>query len=136
MSKLTNHVRVPAAWVLVTRAYLLLVHFDCYLASGNLGGLLKCVRAYPRNRKQPDDSAIERTISAMDMACVWYWKEVLCLQRAAAITCLMRKHGFNAELILGAQRMPFAAHAWVEVDHGVVGERSRVPAGFAILDRC
>ncbi|MCU1302683.1 MAG: hypothetical protein JWQ87_2967 [Candidatus Sulfotelmatobacter sp.] len=135
MSRLTNP-RVPTSWILVLHAYLLLIRFDFYITTANLQGLLIRVGKRPPTRKNSQRSSIERIIAAMDLACIFYWKEVRCLQRAAAMTCLMRIHGTGAELVIGAQMMPLKAHAWVEIDREVVGERSQLPTHLAILDRC
>jgi hypothetical protein len=134
MPRLT-HSRMSTSWLLVLHAYLLLVRFDFYITTTNLQGLLIRVRKRPTIRKHHGFS-IEPIISAMDLACVFYRKEVLCLQRAAAMTCLMRLHGIEAELVIGAQMMPLKAHAWVEINREVVGERSQLPTSLAILDRC
>jgi Transglutaminase-like superfamily len=134
MPRLTRS-RVSISWLLVLHAYLLLVRFDFYITTTNLQGLLTRVRKRPTIRKHHRLS-VEPIISAMDLACVFYRKEVLCLQRAAATTCLMRLHGIEAELVIGAQMMPLKAHAWVEINREVVGERSQLPTSLAILDRC
>jgi hypothetical protein len=68
------------------------------------------------------------------MACIWYWKEVLCLQRSAATVCLLKRHGVAAQMILGAQQMPFKAHAWVEVDGLVVNDKPYLREMYAVLD--
>src|SRR5262252_4365545 len=52
---------------------------------------------------------------AVDLAAACYFRNVLCLQRSAATACLMKKHGFAAQLVIGVQHLPFAAHAWVEL---------------------
>jgi hypothetical protein len=70
------------------------------------------------------------------MACIWYWKEVLCLQRSAATTCLLKRYGVPAHMILGAQPMPFKAHAWVEVNGSVVNDKPYMREMYAVLDRC
>jgi hypothetical protein len=72
---------------------------------------------------------------AMDLACIWYPQEVLCLQRSAATTCLLRRFGFSAQLIVGARPMPFQAHAWVEVNGEVVNDKPYIPEMYAVLDR-
>ena len=38
-------------------------------------------------------------------------------------------------MILGAQKLPFKAHAWVEVNGRAINERSNI-ATYAIWDRC
>jgi Transglutaminase-like superfamily len=121
---------------LVLQAYLLLILFDLCLARGNFAALYDQVRSYPTGRKTPSADAIERICSAMDMACIWYWKEALCLQRSAATTCLLKRHGVPAQMVMGAQQMPFKAHAWVEVDGRVVNDKPYVPEIYAVLDRC
>jgi hypothetical protein len=70
------------------------------------------------------------------MACIWYPKEVLCLQRSAATACFLRKSGIPARMIIGARRMPFKAHAWVEVNGNVVNDKPYTPEMYAVLDRC
>jgi hypothetical protein len=122
--------------VFVLRAYLRLIQFDIYLAGENFNALYEKVRKYPiRNVATPSD-ALKQICSAMDVACVWYWKEVLCLQRSAALACLLKHYGVPAQMMIGAQQMPFKAHAWVEVDGAVVNDKSYVREMFAVLDRC
>jgi hypothetical protein len=70
------------------------------------------------------------------MACIWYWKEVLCLQRSAATACLLRRFGVHSELVIAVQQMPFKAHAWVEVDGRIVNDKPYMREMYAVLDRC
>jgi len=80
--------------------------------------------------------AVNRICTAVNYACIWYPKQVLCLQRSFATTYLLRRHGVDAQMVLGAQKLPFQAHAWVEVEGGAVNERSNVQATYAVWDRC
>ena len=121
---------------LVLKAYLHLIHFDLYLARGNFAALYEKVRKYPLGKQAPLHDAVERICSAVDMACIWYWKEALCLQRSAATACLLKKHGVRAQMVIGAQHMPFKAHAWVEVDGRVVNVKPYTPEIYGVLDRC
>jgi hypothetical protein len=121
---------------LVLRAYLQLIHFDLYLARGNFAALYEKVRQYPAGKQMPAPDAVERICSAMDMASIWYWKEALCLQRSAATACLLKKYGVPAQMVIGAQQMPFKAHAWVEVDGRVVNDKPYMPEIYGVLDRC
>ena len=121
---------------LVLEAYLKLIHFDLYLARGNFAALYDKVRKYPVREREPESEAIERINSAIDMACIWYWKEALCLQRSAATACLLKKYGVPAQMVIGAQQMPFKAHAWVEVCGHVVNDKPYTPEMYAVLDRC
>lgn len=121
---------------LVLKAYLKLIYFDLYLARGNFSALYEKVRGYPTGKKAEAADAIEQICSAVDMACIWYWKEALCLQRSAAIACLLKRYGIRAQMVIGAQQMPFKGHAWVEVDNRVVNDKPYVPEIYAVLDRC
>lgn len=118
------------------KSYLLLIYFDLYLARGNFEALYERVRRFPVRRITPPEDAVGRICSAMDMACIWYWKEALCLQRSAATTCLLRRYGVPAQLVIGAQQLPFKAHAWVEVDGRVVNDKPYMHEMYAVLDRC
>ena len=121
---------------LVLKAYLKLIHFDLYLARGNFAALYEKVRNYPVGMHAPASEAIEEICAAVDMACIWYWKEALCLQRSAATACLLKKYGVPAKMVIGAQQMPFKAHAWVEVGSRVVNDKPYTPEIYAVLDRC
>lgn len=122
--------------LLVLKAYSKLVHFDFYLARGNFAALYQKVRDYPISASAglPDD--IARICAAVDMACIWYWKEVLCLQRAAATACLLKHYGVSGRMMIGAHQMPFKAHAWVEVDGRVVNDKPYVREKYEVLDQC
>jgi hypothetical protein len=122
--------------VLVLRAYVKLFVFDFYLARRDFAPLYQKVRNHPIANRKTSTKSIERICSAVDTACIWYWKEVLCLQRSAATTCLLRQHGVPAEMVIGTQPTPFRAHAWVEVDGCVANDKSYTPEMYTVLDRC
>jgi len=79
---------------------------------------------------------LDHVCAAVNYACIWYPKHALCLQRAFVTTYLLRKHGLEARMVLGAQKIPFQAHAWVEVNGRAVNERSDVQATYSVWDRC
>lgn len=81
-------------------------------------------------------ASAETLCRAMDLACVFYFKRVWCLQRSAATTILLRRHGWNAELVIGAQMYPSQFHAWVEIDNQVVNDKPYIPEIFQVLERC
>lgn len=127
---------VAATPLLVLQAYLQLIHFDLYLARKSFIALYRKVRNSPIRTNPGSPHSVEQICSAIDIACIWYWKEVLCLQRSAASTCLLRRYGVSAQLVIGVQQLPFKAHAWVEVDGSVVNDRPYTREMYAILDRC
>jgi hypothetical protein len=117
------------------QAYLMLIRFDRYVGRGDFRTLYEKVRNCPLGRK-PTPYTIERICSAVDLAAIWYWKEVRCLERSAAATCLLKRHGIAAQMVLGAEQLPFRAHAWVEVAGEVVNDKPYVEEMYAVLDRC
>ena len=122
--------------ILFWKAYGKLILFDLYLARGNFAALYERVRACPvaNGTQLPDATA--RICDVVDIACIWYWKQVLCLQRSAATACLLRQYGVRAEMVIGAHQVPFKAHAWVEAAGQVVNDKSYTPEMYQVLDRC
>ncbi len=92
------------------------------------------------NRKvvsQPRSAdVVQRICDAVNNACVWYPKRVLCLQRSSVTTCLLRSCGVPAQMVLGAQKVPFKAHAWTEVDGHPINERRDVRKIYGVWERC
>jgi len=118
------------------KAYGKLILFDLYLARGNFASLYGKVRNCRVRSQEPIHDAAGRICAAMDMACIWYWKEARCLQRSAATACLLKQYGVRAQMVIGAQQLPFKAHAWVEVDGRVVNDKPYMREMYAVLDRC
>jgi hypothetical protein len=79
---------------------------------------------------------VDHVCNTVNYACVWYPKQALCLQRAFVTTYLLRKRGVRAHMVLGAQKLPFKAHAWVEVNGQAINERSNVQSTYAVWVRC
>jgi len=121
---------------LIIKAYATLLRFDVCVVRRDFSALYRKVRGYPLEKPQPDSAALEQICSAVDVACVWYWKEVLCLQRSAATACLLKRAGFPARMVLGVQQKPFKAHAWVEVEGRVVNDKPYIREMYEVLDQC
>jgi hypothetical protein len=136
-TRLFSSKRNPIAkHILILRAYSELIHFDRYLVRGDFAALYQAVRTYPLAQTGIGPTAVDRICHAVDIACIWYWKEVLCLQRSATTTCLLRSGGVSAEMVVGVQQMPFKAHAWVEVNGRVVNDKPYTRDMYMVLDIC
>jgi Transglutaminase-like superfamily len=122
--------------ILFLKAYWELISFDLEAALGRFEILHGRVRNCPIETKTPPADLTKRVCSTVDMASIWYWKQISCLVRSAATTCLLRRHGVAAQLVIGAQQVPFKAHAWVEVDGRVVNDKPYAAEKYAVLDRC
>jgi len=121
---------------LVLRAYFKLILFDLYLLRGNFNALHGKVRRYRVGHRPPASDATERICAAVDMACIWYWKEVLCLQRSAATACLLKQFDVPCEMVIGVQQLPFRSHAWVEVNGKVVSDKPYMREMYAVVEKC
>lgn len=121
----------------VVESYLLLLYFEVVLRFRAFKALYEGIRKQ-RVRPCPTHKAVstERLCRAVDIACVFYFKQVLCLQRSAATTVLLRRHGLSAEMVIGAQMIPCGFHAWVEVNHYVVNDRPYMLDIYQVLERC
>src|SRR5260370_19503425 len=86
--------------------------------------------------KEPASEVSNRVCDAVNHACIWYPKRALCLQRSAVTTCLLRSCGVPAQMVIGAQKLPFKAHAWVEVNGRPVNERTDVQTIYGVWERC
>lgn len=119
---------------LAFRAYLLLLSFDAAIARGQFNMLYRRVgdRAV---RHSSASSKLALACSAINLACAFYFKEVQCLQRSAALVCLLRDLGIPAQLVIGAQQLPFRAHAWVEVNGEVINDSPSSVELYGVLDR-
>lgn len=109
--------------------------FDIILSCCSLETLCSIVRSW---LVRPVVSASEPSVvgqisAAVERASVWYPKRVLCLQRSAVTTCLLRGRGIGANMVVGVRPMPFLAHAWVEVDGRVVNDFPRVKTFYQSL---
>jgi hypothetical protein len=49
---------------------------------------------------------------------------------------MLRSRGVHAEMVIGAQRLPLKAHAWVEVDGRVVNDKPEVQTDYLVMERC
>jgi hypothetical protein len=121
--------------LLLLRAYRELIRFQIYLWRGDFAALHHSVQRLARREVNAPAEQIAKTCHVMNVACVWYWTEVLCLQRSAATACLLRRYGVDAQLVVGAKMMPFKAHAWVEVDGRVVNDKAYVTDSYGVLER-
>jgi len=121
---------------LFLRAYQSLVIFDGYIRRNDFGRLYRRVRNCPVAPRPPLADAVDRIGYAIDLASIWYWKKVLCLQRSAATVWLLKRHGVRAELVIGVQQLPFRAHAWVEVSGKVTNDKPYISEIYAVVERC
>src|SRR5260370_41558756 len=101
---------------LFLKALVGLVAYDLLFLGRDFATLHRIVRNWIVTCKEPALDTTDRVCDAVNRACIWYPKRALCLQRSSVTTCLLRNCGVSAQLVLGAQKLPFKAHAWDEVN--------------------
>lgn len=108
---------------------------DVVLATKRFGGVYRALRMFPVIRRSaPNPSATSQISRDMEIALICYPRRVRCLERSAAVVCLLRSRGILAELVIGVRKVPFGAHAWAEVDGAVVNDKERVRK-YIVIDR-
>lgn len=122
--------------MLLTQVMLGLLYYDILSTFRGFKSIYGTIRRWEVGDSHAEKSTIDQVCAAVNYACIWYPKQALCLQRSFVTTYLLRRRGVPAKLVLGAQRLPFNAHAWVEVDGRVINEGSHVQATHDVWDRC
>lgn len=122
---------------LVLECWLLLLYFEFVMRIRGLKRLHEIVRREKVRPSMSDDRLPSSDLChAADLACVFYFKQVLCLQRSAATALLLRRHGWDVEMVIGAQLNPFSSHAWVELKDEVVNDKPYMREIYRVLERC
>ncbi len=117
-------------------AFLALAAADIIVKVAGFNRLYRTVKQWPIAKKGTNDRELIASIcAAVDKATTYYPKHALCLQRSAVATCLLRRQGVPAEMVIGCRKIPFHSHAWVEVDGEVVNDKKKVPQFYKILAR-
>jgi len=123
-------------FLLLVQAYWKLIVFDRCVRKRNFQDLYGRVRSHPLRGKPAPLPSVEDVCRAVDLACIWFWRQAMCLERSAATACLLRQYGIPAQLVIGGQQMPFRAHAWVEVGGAIVNDKPYLREMYTVLDQC
>jgi len=105
---------------LLCKAFYELVRYELIVSCKSSGSILEQLRRQSIAAKPTGQEREKIICDAVLLATCFYWKPVLCLQRAVCTVRLLRKHGIVARLMIGYRPSPFFSHAWVEVDGRVV----------------
>lgn len=121
----------------IVKSYLLLLQAELTLHIRGFKRIYDVVRELPtRQNGAQEQIPYERLCRAIDLACVFYPKTVLCLQRSVATVSLLRAYGWPAEFVNGCAIGTFENHAWVELFGQVVSDKPYMHEMYQVLDRC
>ncbi|HYG61716.1 MAG TPA: lasso peptide biosynthesis B2 protein [Thermoanaerobaculia bacterium] len=121
-------------WVPI--AFLALLASDFILQVLGFSRFHGLVRRIPTRPAAASAARAQRIVRSVDRASAFYFKRAWCLQRSAVTAGLLRLSGLPARLVIGARRVPFYAHAWVELDGRVVNDRPAVRQEYEVLETC
>ena len=105
---------------LLIRALYELARYEVVLSLRGSGRILSQLRRQSVSIESSSTDLEKTVCDAVLLATCFYWKPVLCLQRAVCTVRLLRRHGIHARLVIGYRPSPFFSHAWVEVDGRVL----------------
>jgi hypothetical protein len=125
---------VSSVWLVPV--YLCLAAADLALRILGFARVHRLLHRLPHGRRRADPLPAREVADLVARAAAFYPWRTRCLPRSVAVLLLLRLRGWPARLALGAKRMPFAAHAWVEVGDVVVTDSQRVRHQYAVLERC
>ena len=115
---------------LLFRAMYEIVRYEVVLSLLGSGRILSQLKRQSVTARTASEELEKSICDAVLLATCFYWKPVLCLQRAVCTVRLLRRHGIHARLVIGYRPSPFFSHAWVEVDgrvaYGSVGYQKRL----------
>lgn len=120
--------------VLLGQGILTLWRVDRLLRVSGIEGVTRLLAQFPVSQK-PSRHGIDQICHAVDLACVFYVRQVKCLQRSVTATMLLRERGYPADLVIGACPVPFRSHAWVEVGKAVVNDKPYIKEMYMELTR-
>lgn len=110
--------------------------------------LKKCNSAELRKLIQTDQNPAATVQRVIDLQRAWLMvnraaraqgKPTLCLPRSIVLASMLRNRGYNALVKIGVDKakntrsIDFFAHAWVEVNGDIIGEKASVENRFLAL---
>jgi hypothetical protein len=118
------------------RALAAIIRADRALRRGRLAGVLAWLRgrrAACRTGATGPGSAVvaAELVDAHIRARMLYPREIQCLAGSAALTAHAWTAGIPVRFVIGVQKYPFVAHAWVEFDSQVLNDRHDVARRLA-----
>ena len=122
--------------LLAFEAYLGLIAHDIFMLSHDFSALHRQIKRFPLRKTGHDAAAVESLSHALNVACAFYPKRALCLQRSSVLVKMLRRRGVPAHMVIGAQKLPFRAHAWVEVHEAILDDRLASRETFLVLEVC
>ena len=124
------------AAILTMVAWFAVALVDLVLSLTSFYRLHQVVKNFPVVSRQPASPRVQAMVcAAVDRSIAFYLKRARCLQRSAATVFILRIFGVPAQMVIGVQKIPFRAHAWVEYEGRVLNDRPIVQQNFVEMER-
>lgn len=137
-SLLSDLRKKPSFWK-VLEALIRILQADLVLVQGRLLGFVNYAEKIVTRRQpvpvRPDIESIAILHESVQRARIWYPRKVDCLLGSCALLLMMLKRGIRSNLVVGVQKYPFYAHAWVEYGNIVVNDEAEVQRRLAEILR-
>ncbi len=130
----------PATYNLVDRWRIRIVAFrtiwfiDRLFRAKRFPAVRNYILATPVSRAA-EPERLDELVANFNWAAAAYFRSAKCVQRAAALTLLLRSRGIPAEFVVGCRQVPFYSHAWVEVKRVPINETADTLHRLRVLDR-
>ncbi len=86
-------------FALLCRVYMELIRLEIPLLLHDFASIHELVRSCRTEPVKPSHAAHAEILRAVDLASIFYFKEVQCLQRSTVTTRLLRKQGIPASIL-------------------------------------
>lgn len=103
-------------------SYLLIFLCSLLLRVGGLGLVLRVSRSWPLSPRRQSSTLATPVVELVDASARWFPRRADCVQRSVVAFWVLRWYGIPAALVVGIRRVPFAAHAWVEMAGQVLND--------------
>jgi hypothetical protein len=120
----------------IAEAYVQLLMHDLFMWRRDLAALHHHIRTFATREIAAIPMSTAVVTESFNIACAFYPKQALCLQRSAVLVKMLRRRGLPARLMIGAQKLPFKAHAWVQVYDVIIDDRLASSETFMVLEVC
>lgn len=121
---------------LVLRSWVTLLSVDVLMRLRGFQALYRKVRKEQIGKAASPNPSSDVLCHAMNLACVFYYRTVSSLERSAATTLMLRRHGWSADMVIGVQIFPMDSYTWVEIEGRIVNDEPDLTEIYQVLERC
>ncbi len=118
---------------LITYKVLCKVFLVSYFSSfKKLVGLVK-IKCDISDFKIPTFEEEKELVNILSATCLFFPVRVKCLEWSTTYTILAHKRKWRCNLEIGAQNLPFKAHAWAKTRNGIIDDYTDLPDMLSVL---